>query len=172
MSESPSEETAAELFDCYIQDLQSAGKKAELVQASGVTSLEDLAQKLGCDVAQLHKTVCLNYKDEQGRKLVAVVVPATGRVDMAKVANALGVNPKGMKSAQPDFITEQTGFVPGGIPPIGFDPSARLLDSRTLAHETIFAGGGNNLNSYTKMDPKLLIELYPDTIQGNFLQES
>lgn len=168
MQESPEETTAAELFDFYIQDLQSGGKQVELVQAESPNGLEDLAQKLGCEVAQLHKTVCLNYKDESGRHLVAVIVPATGRVDMDKVAGALRVGAK-IKSAQPDFINEQTGFVPGGIPPIGFN-ATRLVDSRTFTHEIIFAGGGNNLNRYTKMDPMLLRELYPQTITGDFLQ--
>lgn len=169
MSERLDEATAAEKFDCFIQDLQGEGKNASLVQAHEVTSLDDLAQKLGCEPGQLHKTVCLNYKDERGgRHLVAVVVPATGRVDMDKVAKALGVTAK-MKSAQPDFITGETGFVPGGIPPIGFD-AERLVDNRTFAHEIIFAGGGNNLHSYTRMDPKLLMELYLETISGDFLQ--
>lgn len=169
MSERLDEDTPAERFDCFIQDLQSDGKNARLVQAHGITGLDDLAQKLGCETRQLHKTVCLNYKDERGgRHLVAVVVPATGRVDMDKVSRALGVTGK-MKSAQTDFITEKTGFVPGGIPPIGFD-AERLVDNRTFEHEIIFAGGGNNLNSYTRMDPRLLLELYPKTISGDFLQ--
>lgn len=169
MSEIPIEETAAESFDCYMQDLKSTGKRAWLVHARSNGSLEDLAKNLGCDVAQLCKTVCLNYKDENGRHLVTVIVPATGKVDMNKVAKALGLTAK-MKSAQPDFITQQTGFVPGGIPPIGFD-ATRLVDNRVFTHETIFAGGGNNLDSYTKMEPKLLMELYMDTIQGDFLQD-
>lgn len=101
--------------------------------------------------------------------MVAVIVPAAGRVDVSKVAAALGVTAK-MKSAQPDFIQEQTGFAPGGIPPIGFD-AIRLADDRIFMHETIFAGGGNNLNNYTRMSPSLLLELHPDMIRGSFLQD-
>ncbi len=170
MSESLTEETSAERFASYIEDLKAEGKNVDLVQTEGVaTSLDDIARIIGCEKDQLHKTVCLNYKDQRGvRHLVAVVVPAAGRVDMEKVGKGLDVTAK-VKSAQPEFITEETGFVPGGIPPIGFD-AQRLVDERTFNQEVIFAGGGNNLNTYTRMDPALLKELYPEIIVGDFLQ--
>lgn len=165
------ESTAAELFDCYIQDLASAGHDAQLVVIDEPPAdLVDLAAKLNCDQSQLHKTVCLNYKDGSGRHLVTVIVPAAGRVDMSKVKVSLGISVK-VKAAQADFITAQTGFVPGGIPPIGFE-SIRLVDSSTLQHQTIYAGGGNNPKSYTRMAPTLFLKLYPNTLTGDFLQNN
>ena len=168
MTDKVPEEAAAERFQDFIEDLQAQGKNVQLVQAPPVQTLEELASHLGCDVAQLHKTVCLNYKDSTGRHLVAVIVPASGRVDMEKVARTIGIDR--VKAAQPDFIEEQTGFVPGGIPPVGFE-AQRLIDHRIFQHQEIFAGGGNNLNSYTQMDPRILRELYPNAIVGDFLQQ-
>ena len=118
-------------------------------------------------MAQLHKTVALNYKDEKGRHLVVVIIPATARVSVEKVAAALGIPANKLKSAQPDFIRQQTGFVPGGIPPIGFE-AKRLVDSSVFLHPWIIAGGGNNLNEYTKMDTAQLRELNPDLVEGSF----
>jgi len=170
MTESETQESAAERFATFIDDLSAQGHNASLQQAPGATDLDDLAAKLGCDAAQLHKTVCLNYKDNQGRRhLIAVIVPATGRVDMEKVRTALQITPK-VKAAQPDFITSETGFVPGGIPPLGFD-AIRLVQASTLHHQAIFAGGGNNLSTYTRLDPNILSTLYPDIIVGDFLQQ-
>lgn len=169
MLDSPESLSPAEGFVCFIEDLQRAGHQVELQTISeNPSSLNELAAALEIPVEQLHKTVCLNYKENGQRILVAVITSASARVDTNKVKAALEISGK-VKSAQASFIEAETGFKPGGIPPIGFE-AIRLIDSQALNHPRITAGGGNNLNSYTSLDPKLLQKLYPNAIVGDFNQ--
>ncbi len=161
---------AADNYSQWVEERAQEGHDISIVTAESTADLEDLARRLGCQLEQLHKTVILNYVSNKVRHLVAVIVPATARVDTEKVAGALGVIPaKKMKSAQKEVITEGTGFVPGGIPPVGFEVT-RLLQEGVTRHDQIFAGGGNNLNSYTRLNPQSILNLYPDTRVGDFVE--
>lgn len=162
--------TPAEQFREFVEGYRQAGHPVELVSAPTCQSLEELAAALGCEVTDLYKTVCLNYKEEGGQRvLVSVVVPAASRVDLQKVSGVLGVSANKIKSAQPDFIAEQTGFVPGGIPPFGY-PGKRLVDQSILTRRVVCAGGGNNLHEYSKFPPGFVQSVHPDAVFGDFRQ--
>lgn len=160
--------SSAERFRTMVDDYVSRSYPVQLVSSSPASSLESLASALGCDVADLYKTVCLNYKEDGQRVLISVIVPASARVDLNKVAMALNVPANKLKSAQPDFIFEQTGFVPGGIPPFGY-PGRRLIDSSLFSRSVIYAGGGNNLNEYSRFQPSFLTTVHPDAVIGDFM---
>lgn len=160
----------AEQFSDLVDSYQRSGHHVSLVTAAPPQSLDALALALGCNVADLYKTVCLNYKEDGGRRvLVSVVVPAAARVDAAKVSSALGVPAQKLKSAQPDFIAQETGFVPGGIPPFGYE-GRRLVDQSIFNRQVAYAGGGNNLHAYSRFAPAFLVFAHPDAIVGDFQQ--
>src|SRR5262245_11035098 len=73
---------------------------------------EEAAARLGVPPERLFKTlVC------QGDELVMVLVPAAARLDLKALARALGV--KKADLADPAAAERATGYVVGGISPLG-----------------------------------------------------
>ncbi|MGD7787867.1 Cys-tRNA(Pro) deacylase [Propionibacteriaceae bacterium Y1700] len=97
----------------------------------------EAAAELGVDPGRLFKTlVC-----ETGGGMVVAVVPVAGRLDTKALAARLGV--KTVDLAQPSAATRSTGYVVGGISPIG--QRSRLptvLDASALDHELIMVSAG------------------------------
>ncbi|PIR55519.1 hypothetical protein COU74_00670 [Candidatus Peregrinibacteria bacterium CG10_big_fil_rev_8_21_14_0_10_36_19] len=156
----------------FVNDISQHGGEISLVEIENdVTNLDDLSKSLNCKIDDLYKTVCLNYKIEGVRNLIAVIVPAVAKVDLNKVENCLenivGVRVK-LKAAQPDFILSETGFIPGGIPPVGFQ-CKRFVDTSIFEKNIVYAGGGNNLRAYTAFSPTVLEQVYPDILKGDFI---
>ncbi|MFA7277990.1 MAG: YbaK/EbsC family protein [Candidatus Gracilibacteria bacterium] len=158
----------AERFSQFVQDCNAAGHPVQLVSAPACQSLDALAVALHCAVADLYKTVCLNYKENDGKRvLVSVVVPAVARVDLQKISDVLGIPVNKIKSAQPDFIAQETGFVPGGIPPFGYT-GRRLVDESIFTRQVVCAGGGNNTHEYSRFSPTFLRHVHPDIVVDSF----
>lgn len=157
----------AEQFASYVDSLRQQGYRIELVEAPPVHSLSGLSIQLRCPENQIYKTVCLMYTDTDGKQqLVAVVVPATRQANTEVIKQALSITAK-LRLASRELIGERTGFVPGGIPPIAFD-AQWCIDTSVFAHSYIVAGGGNNTNQYTKMDPNILRMDHPQRYEGAF----
>ena len=75
---------------------------------------------------------------------VPVLVLASGgrRVDTGKVAAVLGVGR--VDRADPEFVRTRTGFVIGGVPPVGHLEPLRTLVDRTLAqYDEVWAAAGH-----------------------------
>ncbi len=106
-------------------------------EASTKTSA-DAAAAIGCTVAQIAKSVI--FRTMQSDRAVLVVASGTNRVDEKKVASIIGEK---VKSADADFVRAATGFVIGGVPPVGHAaPAVTLLDQDLRQYDTIWAAGG------------------------------
>src|SRR5262245_15768939 len=74
----------------------------------------DAAEKLNVEAARVFKTlVC----QAEGAGLLMVLVPAASRVDFKKLARHLGAKKADM--AEPAAAERATGYVVGGISPLG-----------------------------------------------------
>jgi Cys-tRNA(Pro)/Cys-tRNA(Cys) deacylase len=76
-----------------------------------------------------------------GGQLAVAIVPVTGEVDLKALASAVGA--KSAHLAEPAIAERSTGYVVGGISPIG--QKRRLLtvlDQTATAWDTIFVSGG------------------------------
>jgi Cys-tRNA(Pro)/Cys-tRNA(Cys) deacylase len=103
-----------------------------------VTSFgSEAAEKLGLEPARVFKTL---LADTDGT-LVVGVVPVTGQLDLKALAGAVGA--KRATMADPRLAERKTGYVRGGISPIGQKAALRtVIDASAELFETIVVSGG------------------------------
>ena len=96
------------------------------------------AQALGIAPERVFKTLVV---DLSGRSLATAVIPVAERLDLKAVASALGAKRAAM--AEPASAERATGYVRGGISPLG--QRRRLpcaIDESALRFERIHVSGG------------------------------
>ena len=102
------------------------------------------AAKLGVDPHQTFKT--LLAEDESTHEIVVGVVPAAGHLDMKALAQAAGL--KKCEMADPAKAMRVTGYVTGGISPLGQKVTHRtFIDTSAHDFPTILVSAGNRLNT-------------------------
>ncbi|WP_309134335.1 Cys-tRNA(Pro) deacylase [Cellulomonas sp.] len=110
----------------------------------------EAAQALGVDPEQVFKTL---VADVEGTLTVAVV-PVTGRLDLKALAQAVGA--KRAVMAQPAAAERATGYVVGGISPLGQRTRLRtVVDETVWLFDTVLVSGGRR---------GLDVELAPDDL--------
>lgn len=97
----------------------------------------EAAQALGVEPARVFKTLLV----EAGKGLAVGIVPVDGQLDLKALAAALGA--KGVTMADPAAAERSTGYVVGGISPLGQKRALpTVLDETAYAHPTVFVSGG------------------------------
>ena len=97
----------------------------------------EAAQVLGIDPARVFKTLMV----EIDGRLAVGVVPVSGSLDLKAIAAALGSKKAAM--ANPAAAEWRTGYVLGGISPLGQRlPSPTVIDDTALGLDTILVSGG------------------------------
>jgi prolyl-tRNA editing enzyme YbaK/EbsC (Cys-tRNA(Pro) deacylase) len=103
----------------------------------GTKTAEDAARAIGCDVAQIVKSLVLTA---DGRPLLALTSGAH-RADTARLAELAGA--REVRRATPEEARAATGFAVGGTPPFGHPQPVRAFCDRTLlVHEVVWAAAG------------------------------
>jgi Cys-tRNA(Pro)/Cys-tRNA(Cys) deacylase len=98
---------------------------------------DEAAALLGVEPARLFKTLIASVDG----KLACAVVPVAGRLDLKAFAAVVGG--KKAEMADPAAAARATGYVVGGISPLG--QKSRLpvvVDESALAFDTVFASAG------------------------------
>ena len=112
----------------------------------------DAARLLGCRVEQIANSLIFRAPARDA----AVLVMASGgrRVDPARVADTFG---EPIEKADADFVRARTGFVIGGVAPVGHTtaPAATLIDEELRAWPEIWAAAGH---------PHTVFRLTPDDL--------
>ncbi len=97
----------------------------------------EAAEALGVVPERVFKTLLA----EVDGKLAVAVVPVSGSLDLKALASAVGGKKAAM--ADPAAAERSTGYVLGGISPLGQrKPLRTVVDASALAFETIFCSGG------------------------------
>ena len=97
----------------------------------------EAASALQLDPDQVFKTL---LADVDGQ-LVVGIVPVTGKLDLKALASAVGG--KRAEMADPKLAERRTGYVVGGISPIGQKMEhPTVLDETAELYDTIFVSGG------------------------------
>jgi prolyl-tRNA editing enzyme YbaK/EbsC (Cys-tRNA(Pro) deacylase) len=123
-----------------VQDaLAGLGLTLQVVELPGSTrTAVEAAQAIGCQVGQIVKS--LVFKGKHSERPVLVAASGPNRVDERKI-EALISEPLGKADAE--FVRQRTGFVIGGVPPVGH--SERLetfIDQDLLQYDEIWAAAG------------------------------
>ncbi len=103
----------------------------------GTRTAEDAARAVGCDVAQIVKSLVF----EVDAKPVIALISGANRLDPARLAMVLGA--ERVERAKGDAVRAATGYAIGGVPPIGHvRPVPVLMDQRLLQHAVVWAAAG------------------------------
>lgn len=123
-----------------VQDsLQKLGFSCEVVELPGSTrTAVEAAQAVGCSVEQIVKS--LVFKGKETGKPVLVVASGSNRVNEKRLGTLIGEK---VEKANADFVRQHTGFVVGGVPPLGHaEPIQTFVDEDLLQHTEIWAAAG------------------------------
>jgi len=103
------------------------------------------AEQLGVGVGQIANSLVFAVADPEaadGRRPLLVLTSGAHRVDTAKVAASIGV--PALHRADADFVRERTGFVIGGVAPLGHVSAVQtLVDVDLAGHEEVWAAAGH-----------------------------
>ncbi len=98
----------------------------------------EAAEALGVPPERVFKTLVCSA---DGVGLLLALVPASGQLDLKSLAAALGVKKAGL--ADPDAAQRATGYVLGGISPLGGRKALpTFIDASALGHETVLVSAG------------------------------
>jgi Cys-tRNA(Pro)/Cys-tRNA(Cys) deacylase len=110
----------------------------------------EAAEKLGIEPERVFKTLLANVDGS----LAVGIVPVAEQLDLKALAAAIGG--KRAEMADPSLAERKTGYVVGGISPIGQKVALpTVLDESAILHETILVSGGRR---------GLDLELAPDDL--------
>jgi prolyl-tRNA editing enzyme YbaK/EbsC (Cys-tRNA(Pro) deacylase) len=123
-----------------VQDaLQALGFTLQVVELPDSTrTAVEAAQAVGCQVGQIVKS--LVFKAKRSEKPVLVIACGANRVDEQIIEGLIG-EPLGKADA--DYVRQRTGFVIGGVPPLGhITPIQTFIDQDLLQYEEVWAAAG------------------------------
>jgi len=139
-----------------VQDALKALGLTNQVMALKVTTRTsaDAAQAVGCTVEQIAKSIV--FKGKQTQKPVLVIASGPNRVNEKRI-EALISEP--LAKADADYVRKYTGFVIGGVPPIGhLEKLDIFIDEDLLKRDEIWAAAGSP-NAVFKLTPSDLIKM-------------
>lgn len=99
----------------------------------------EAAQALGCTVGQIAKS--LLFVGQQSGRGILVIASGANRVDEKALQALVGEK---MRKADADAVRSLTGYVIGGVPPLGHaQPLAIYIDASLLPYDQIWAAAGH-----------------------------
>ena len=116
----------------------------------GTRSAADAAAAVGCEVAQIAKSIVLRGGD----RVVLVIASGANRVDVAKVAAVTGLQ---VKRADGGWVRDVTGFAIGGVAPVGhLTPPVVLVDEDLFGFARVWAAAGSPMHVFATTPESLL----------------
>ncbi|UCH60555.1 MAG: YbaK/EbsC family protein [Anaerolineales bacterium] len=139
-----------------VQDaLAELGFNLQVIElpASTRTALE-AAQAVGCQVGQIVKS--LVFRALRSDRPILVVASGINRVNESVITRQIG-EPLGKADAS--FVRERTGFVIGGVPPVGHLESLEtFIDQDLMQYSQVWAAAGTP-NAVFELTPENLIRM-------------
>jgi prolyl-tRNA editing enzyme YbaK/EbsC (Cys-tRNA(Pro) deacylase) len=140
---------SAKIVQDLIFELGYSNKVIELPNSA--RTAKEAADALNCEVAQIAKSII--FKLESSNRPVLIVASGINRVNEKQIETIL--NDK-LGKADADFVREQTGFVIGGVSPIGHKNQViTFIDKDLLQYSEVWAAAGH---------PKAIFQLTPNEL--------
>jgi Cys-tRNA(Pro) deacylase len=116
----------------------------------GTRTAADAAAAVGCDVAQIVKSLVFLVDGEP----VVALVGGADQLDERRLAEAAGGTTVGRADA--DAVRAATGYAVGGVPPFGHATALRcFVDDALLRHDVVWAAAGTPQHVFA-VDPHRL----------------
>lgn len=135
--------------------LNAHGWSGQIVRFDQSTrTAQDAATAIGCDVAQIVKS--LVFQTQPGHQPVLVLTSGANRVDETALEQALGAS---IGKANATFVRDQTGYAIGGVPPVAHTQSiTTLIDQDLMQFAVIWAAAGHP-HAVFELTPAELVRL-------------
>jgi prolyl-tRNA editing enzyme YbaK/EbsC (Cys-tRNA(Pro) deacylase) len=140
---------SAQRVQAALAALGFANQVIELPESTRTAA--EAAAALGCTIGQIAKS--LIFQGAASGQAVLVIASGSNRVNEARLAELLG---EPVQKPAADVVREQTGFVIGGVAPVGHSrPLITLLDEDLWHYQEIWAAAGH---------PKAVFRLTPEEL--------
>ncbi|HHW49062.1 MAG TPA: YbaK/EbsC family protein [Clostridiaceae bacterium] len=115
---------------------------------------QEAANAIGCKIGQIAKS--LIFKGKTSQKPILIIASGANRVNEKAVKEYIGEK---LEKADAEFVLEHTGFVIGGVPPVGHKTSiTTFIDEDLMQYDEIWAAAGTPYAVF-KLTPKILVEI-------------
>lgn len=133
--------------------LAEAGIAAQIVELPGAArTAKAAADFLGCALGQIANS--LVFRGEASGEPLLVMSSGAKRVDLERLAHIAG-EPVGKADA--DFVRQRTGFVIGGVAPVGHvAPLRTFVEGSLAAFPEVWAAAGHPHTVFRLTYPELL----------------
>ena len=134
--------------------LREAGAEVRVEEfAEGTPTATDAARAIGCELAQIVKSLVFDC----GGRPVVVLVPGDRRADTGKVAKAAGT--PFARIAGTEEVQEATGFEAGAVAPFPLRRVSTVFIERTLLSQPVLWIGAGSTNHMAALSPTELLRL-------------
>ncbi len=121
----------------------------------------EAAQAVGCQVGQIVKSLVFRTRDSQ--RPILVIASGANRVNEKRMAEYLG---EPIEKADAGFVRQHTGFVIGGVPPVGHaERLETFVDQDLLQYAEIWAAAGTP-NAVFPLSPADLVKMTGGRVVG------
>jgi prolyl-tRNA editing enzyme YbaK/EbsC (Cys-tRNA(Pro) deacylase) len=138
-----------------VQDALTAlgfGKRQVVELPDSTRTAAEAAAAIGCTVAQIAKS--LVFKGRTSGDAILVIASGVNRVNTQRIAALVG---EAIDKPDADYVREKTGFVIGGVPPVGHSTSLiTFVDEDLRQFDEIWAAAGT---------PRAVFKLTPDDLE-------
>ncbi len=115
---------------------------------------QEAAEAIGCEVAQIAKSIIFRLLSDD--RPLLVIASGVNRINEQKLSNRLNDQ---LGKADADFVRQRTGFVIGGVPPIGHaEVILTIVDEDLFRFDTIWAAAGHP-KAVFQLTPSQLVEM-------------
>lgn len=143
---------SAEKVQAVLDELGFELKVTELPDSA--RTAQEAANAIGCTVSQIAKS--LIFKGKTTQKPILIIASGANRVNEKAMEKYVGEE---LEKADAKFVLEHTGFVIGGIPPVGHKtPITTFIDEDLMQYEEIWAAAGTP-HAVFKLTPGILVEI-------------
>lgn len=144
--------SSAQKVQAALRDFGLDLQVVELPQST--RSAREAAESIGCRVEQIAKS--LVFRSLESGKPILVIASGRNRVDLSRLAVLVG---EPLEKPDADFVRCRTGFVIGGVPPLGHLESLETyLDEDLFELSEIWAAAGTS-HAVFQLKPADLIRI-------------